>query len=147
LPDDFTIKNARVLDIFAGTGSLGLEALSRGAKSVNFIDINQGHLDALGRFAAKIGASDCVEVFNLDANNLPYSDKNYNLVFMDPPYNSHYPQKLLLSLVANNWLEQGAVIVIEVASGQKVELGEHYALLKNKCYGNNQLLLLRYGKK
>jgi len=108
------IENARVLDLFAGTGALGFEALSRGAARVQFVDdgararaIIRQNIDILG----VIGA---VKLYRRDAARLGESQgKAYDLIFLDPPYGKSLGEKALSSARAGGWIAPGATIVWE----------------------------------
>jgi 16S rRNA (guanine966-N2)-methyltransferase len=145
--DKLFLNNTKVLDIFSGTGALSFEALSRGAQSATLIDTNAQYLNNALAFAKHIGTSDFIDIIELDANFLPISQQQYNLIFMDPPYNTNYAQKLLVSLKQNNWLAANAIIAIEISKEQNLDIQEPYILLRNKFYGKNQLMLIRYEQK
>lgn len=138
------VENARVLDLFAGTGALSFEALSRGAKGATLVDINKQHLESALNFAEMLGEKDNIRIIAGDAANLPVARSNYNLVFMDPPYNKNYVIKSLSSLVAGKWLAENAIIVIETGKGEELKLPGSFELLCEKNYGKNKLLILKY---
>ena len=91
------LQDARVLDLFAGTGALGLEAMSRGAKYADFLEIRPSSLHALKANIAALGVQKRTRVFKRDA--LPYaaalSALSYDIVFVDPPYNSKMLDRLI----------------------------------------------------
>jgi 16S rRNA (guanine966-N2)-methyltransferase len=97
------VKDAKCLDLFAGTGALGLEALSRGAKTVDFVETRPSSLHALKSNIGLLRAKDNTRVFKRDA--LPFAQAltagAYTLAFVDPPYNSK-----MLDLVIEHWLVQ-----------------------------------------
>ncbi|RTK92075.1 MAG: 16S rRNA (guanine(966)-N(2))-methyltransferase RsmD [Rickettsiales bacterium] len=142
--DDQLIENSKVLDLFAGTGSLSLEALSRGSQNITLIDNNKEALDLVNQFVQKINCQDNVKTIVVDATNLPRTSQKYSLVFMDPPYHKDYVAKTLASLDKNEWLEVGAVIAIEMSKYDKINFTDKFELLKEKLYGNNRLLILKY---
>ena len=141
---DQLIENSKVLDLFAGTGSLSLEALSRGNQNITLIDNNKEALDLVSQFVQKINCQDNVKTIVADATNLPRTSQKYSLVFMDPPYHKDYVSKTLASLEKNEWLEAGAVIAIEMSKYDKINFTDKFELLKEKLYGNNRLLILKY---
>ena len=145
--DSGIIEDAKVLDLFAGSGSLSLEALSRGASHITLIDNNKDSLELINQFAKKIDCVDSIKTVNADAKNLPRSTQKFSLIFMDPPYHKNYVGKALHSLVSNEWLEVGAIIAIEISKFDKLKLRNEFEILKEKVYGNNRLLVLRYGQK
>lgn len=144
--DEQPIVGAKVLDLFAGTGALAFEALSRGAKNALLID-NQGeHLNIAKEFAKKLGEDDNVKTLSVNIMHLRNAPDEYNLVFMDPPYYNNYVNKSLHILIEHNWLMDGAIIVIEMEKQGQFEAVSNLDLVKEKIYGNNKLLILRYGK-
>ena len=142
--DTQPIIGAKVLDLFAGTGSLAFEALSRGAENITLIDNNDEHLKISKGFAKKIGEESNVKALLMNGASLLGSIDKYNLVFMDPPYYNNYIVKSLNSLIKNQWLAEGALIAIEMAKSEKFELPKNLQLIKEKIYGNNKLLILKY---
>ncbi|WP_316355170.1 16S rRNA (guanine(966)-N(2))-methyltransferase RsmD [Candidatus Trichorickettsia mobilis] len=141
-----------VLDLFSGSGSLGLEALSRGAKFVSFIDINRDYLKTIEQFVKIIGAipaSDThVQFLCLNALRLPQSSCGYDIVFIDPPYHNKFTGQSLNSLLVGNWLNNEALIIIELAKTDDLVLPDSYniQLIMERIYGNNKLLILQFIK-
>ena len=114
--------NARVLDLFAGTGALGLEALSRGAERADFVEFRPASLHALRANIAALRVRDRARVFKRDAVQFAAAlDAGaYDLVFVDPPYESRQ-----LDLVLGSWRERhfSRVLVAEHARGHRLPLG------------------------
>ena len=140
-------KGANILDLFAGTGSLSFEALSRGVKTISLLDNNKDHLKVAKDFAVKIGEQDNVKFILASAISLPFAPEQYSLVFMDPPYYNQFVEKSLISLVKNKWLENKAIIVVEMEKCEEFAIPENVSLVKEKIYGSNKLLILRYEQK
>ncbi len=138
------ILGAKILDLFSGAGSLSFEALSRGAKNITLIDNNYSNLKTASNFAQYIGEENNIKTILMDATNLSKAVGQYNLVFMDPPYYNNYVIKSLNSLIENQWLEDRALIVIEIAKKEAPKLPNNLQLVKEKIYGNNKLLILKY---
>jgi len=138
--------NAKILDLFAGTGILSFESLSRGAKNATLVDNNPNHLKLIEKFANKIGEKDNIDCQLTDASALAKSIRQYNIVFMDPPYYNNLCVKTLACLIKNHWLENNAIIVMEMEKIAKIVLENFPNLhfLKEKIYGNNKLLIVRY---
>ena len=114
------LANARVLDLFAGTGALGLEAISRGAKSADFVETRPASLHALkANVAALRGMKDCTRIFKRDA--LPFAAAlvadSYDITFVDPPYGSKMLDRVLDSWMANKF---SRVIAIEHAASHEL---------------------------
>lgn len=124
-------ENLKVLDIFAGTGALGLEALSRGAAELCLIDTNTQTLTK----NAKLFANEKMEIIKADATALPNAKAKFNLFFMDAPYKKGLSELALAELVKKNWLESDAVGVIEVEKKEKIELPQEFEIIDERTYG------------
>lgn len=108
------VPGARVLDLFAGTGALGLEALSRGAQRVAFVDDGTAARALLRRNIELMQAMGTTDVWRRDATNMgPCRGAGYDLVFLDPPYGAALGEKAIASCLANGWIAPGAMIVWE----------------------------------
>lgn len=135
-----TFQDRRVLDVFAGTGALGLEALSRGAKSVMFIENNR---DILPILQANIRAFDLPPscILEQDARALKSNlSASFNLIFMDPPYHQDMILPALEQLISNGWIGAHAVILIEVAKNESLHLPPSLALVRKRISGPAKLL-------
>jgi 16S rRNA (guanine966-N2)-methyltransferase len=110
------LDGARVLDAFAGTGALGIEALSRGAASATFLDNTPASLALISRNLAAFGLE--ADVQRCDATR-PGAPKGalYDLIFLDPPYGKGLGEKATLALLDKGWLAPGALLVLEEAKG------------------------------
>ncbi len=108
------VQDARVLDLFAGTGALGLEALSRGAARVAFVDDGTTARALLRQNIEKMQAMGTTDVWRRDATRMGLNrGPGYNLVFLDPPYGKRLGERSLASLAEGGWLAPGALIVWE----------------------------------
>ncbi len=145
--NDNIIENAKVLDLYSGTGSLSFEAISRGANNVTMVDISKEYLDSAISFAKQLGEEGAVRTLCLDARHLPQSNEKFNLVFMDPPYHNELIGKTLGALQFKGWLEDRALIALEMGKKEKVEIPSQFVLVKEKLYGNIKLVLVRYESK
>jgi 16S rRNA (guanine966-N2)-methyltransferase len=141
------VDGARVLDLFAGTGALGLEALSRGARFACFVDegaeargLVRGNVEAFGlggvtrtlrRDATKLGAVSPFEAFDL--------------VFLDPPYGRGLGEKALASALEGGWLTDGALVVLEERADVVVSLPEGLRVLDRRVAGEGQVVIARRG--
>jgi 16S rRNA (guanine966-N2)-methyltransferase len=112
------ITGARVLDLFAGTGALGIEALSRGADFTLFVDEGAEARGLLRENAVTLGLGGSTRIFRRDATKLGEARpiEPFSLVFLDPPYSRGLAEKALLSARAGGWLARGALIVVEEAA-------------------------------
>ena len=107
------VEGAIVLDAFAGTGALGLEALSRGAATATFLERDRAALTALRANIAACGAGDRTRALNADALR-PLPGVPSTLVFLDPPYNEGIVPRAVAALAGAGWLAPGALLVAEV---------------------------------
>jgi 16S rRNA (guanine966-N2)-methyltransferase len=140
----FTHKlvGANVLDVFCGSGSLGLEAVSRGAGFVSFIDSSLPQIALLKEFTSHLALSN-VGFIHANAERLPAANRKYDIVIMDPPYFANLAVLALLSLQKGNWLADEAIIIVELATKEDLLLPATFALLDKRVYGNNKLLFLQ----
>src|SRR3954453_22103736 len=139
------IDGARVLDLFAGTGALGIEAISRGAKFALFID-NGAQARALLRANVEaLGLGGLTKVFRRDATDLgpAHPVEPFSLVFLDPPYGRGLAEKALASLRAGGWLTPGAMLVVEEAKAAAVVAPDGYDELERRAYDDTEFVLLR----
>ena len=111
---DFKIERTRVLDIFAGTGALGVEAISRGAKTCTFIEKNKACLQILKANIDLCNIKDNTTIKICDATKIPLnSDQPYDLVFLDPPYRKSLGEVAIKSALDSNWISKNALIILE----------------------------------
>ena len=136
------IEGARVLDAFAGTGALGLEALSRGAARVVFIEPERAALAALRRNIATLKAEGETRVIAGDATRPPASDAPCSLVFLDPPYGKALVPRALDALRAAGWIAGDALVVAEVAKAEPLDL-PGFEELAERSHGAARLVVLR----
>src|SRR5499433_1958140 len=111
------ITGARVLDLFAGTGALGIEALSRGAAFALFVDDGAQARALLRENVAALGLGGTTRIFRRDATKLgpAHPIEPFSLAFLDPPYGQHLAERALTSARAGGWLAPDALIVVEEA--------------------------------
>ena len=132
----FEIEGRRVLDLFAGSGQLGIEALSRGAQSAVFVDADKNAIKVVKENLAKTRLDSQASVFQTDsAAFLTMTDRTFDIAFLDPPYQTGLLQKALASIGAH--IAQGGVVVCEHPTEEKLDDGFD-GLVKQKDY--------RYGK-
>lgn len=144
--DDFELTGAHVLDLFAGTGALGLEAMSRGAASCVFVEQNPTARAVIQDNLTTFGLGGTTRVFRRDAANLGPSPKQlkFNLLLLDPPYNQGLAERALASAVAGNWVADGAIAVIEEDVKAELELPAGFVQLDHREYGTTQLVIARF---
>ncbi len=115
-----SFEQLRVADLFAGSGALGLEALSRGAVTATFVESDRAALDAIKRNADKLGATDRARVFGGSALALPRSDP-FDLILADPPYLPGCGSSAIQAVVKAGWLAPGGWLSVETARGDLVD--------------------------
>ncbi len=143
---DDPISDARVLDLFAGTGALGIEAISRGAKFALFID-NGAEARALMRDNVEsLGLGGVTKVYRRDATNLgpAHPVEPFSLVFLDPPYGRGLADKALASLRDGGWLTPGALLVVEEAKAAGFKAPEGYSELERRVYDDTEFTFLKF---
>ncbi len=141
----FDIEGARVLDLFAGTGALGLEALSRGARFCLFIDDGAEARGLIRRNADALGLIGQCKIWRRDAARLgPCAPQPpYDLIVADPPYGKGLGTRALQSLSQGGWMEPGAVVVLEESARAEVAIPEGLRAIDERIYGDTKILLLR----
>lgn len=136
------VTGARVLDLFAGTGALGLEALSRGAAHVTFVDDGAAARAVLQDNIALCSAQGVTRALRRDATDLgPVTGAPFGLVFLDPPYGQGLGERALAAALAGGWLAPGALIVWEESVAPLSPAG--LSLLDQRRYGGTVITLLR----
>lgn len=140
--DGFEGKN--VLDLFAGTGALGLEALSRGAQMVAFVDTGAQARGLIRSNIEQLGLGGQSKLLKRDATDLGTAQKfePFDLVFLDPPYGLGLGEKALKSSMAGNWFAAGAIVVFEEKKGVEVLIPDGFALLDKRDYGTSTIRFL-----
>ena len=136
------VEGARVLDLFAGTGALGLEALSRGAARVAFVDDGAAALALIRRNIELMRATGATDLYRRDATRLgPNRGAPFTIVFLDPPYGKGLGQRALASAREGGWLAPEAMIVWE--EGAPPEVPEGFDMLDQRKYGDTVVTLLK----
>jgi 16S rRNA (guanine966-N2)-methyltransferase len=136
------VAGARVLDLFAGTGALGLEALSRGAVEVTFVDDGAKALALIRANIAKMRAEGETKVLRQDAMRLgPNSAAPFGLIFLDPPYGKGLGEASLVAALKSGWLAPGAVVVWEEGAVPAVPKG--FCQVDQRTYGDTVVMLMK----
>jgi 16S rRNA (guanine966-N2)-methyltransferase len=139
------VDGARVLDLFAGTGALGIEALSRGAAFALFIDDGAEARALLRENVTTLGLGGASRIFRRDATNLGpvHPLEPFTLAFFDPPYGQGLAEKALVSASAGNWLTRDALIVVEEASKANFSAPEGFIESERRRYDDTEFIFLR----
>jgi 16S rRNA (guanine966-N2)-methyltransferase len=135
------VRNARVLDLFAGTGALGLEALSRGAAHVTFVDNGRPAQKLIRDNIAKLRRGDDTTLLTTDSTKLP-AGMPCDLLFLDPPYGKNLGGKALQSATQNGWVAPDALVIWEENQPQIAPRG--FAALDQRRYGDSWITFLRH---
>jgi len=143
---DFTLAGARVLDLFAGTGALGLEALSRGAAFCLFVEEDAAARGLIRHNIEALGLGGITKAFRRDATDMgPAGNRGgFSLVFLDPPYEKDLARRALASAAAGGWLAPEAVAVIEESRRAAIALPPGFASLQQRVWGDTQVLFARF---
>jgi 16S rRNA (guanine966-N2)-methyltransferase len=150
------------LDLFAGSGALGLEALSRGADFCLFADTDPAAADAIASNLDALGLGDRAAVRRWDAGRLPQrlpspasqvlppmggETQRFDLAFLDPPYGTGLVEPALAALVAGDWLERGAIVVVERGVGEPALSATDFEVLDNRAWGAARIWFLQLDRR
>lgn len=142
--EGFGIDGLRVIDLFAGTGALGLEALSRGASFCLFVDDSVEARGLVRGNADALGVTGRTRLFRRDATALGQSSAGaFGLAFLDPPYGKGLAQMALAAMRDGHWLTPGAILVIEENVGAFPDVPPGYELVDRRSYGDTEVTFLR----
>ena len=139
------ITGARVLDLFAGTGALGIEALSRGAAFALFVDESAEARALLRENVAALGLGGVSRIFRRDATRLgpAHPLQPFSLAFIDPPYGHGLAEESLVSARAGGWLLPDALIVVEEAAKSQFAPPAGYSELDRRRYDDTEFIVLQ----
>jgi 16S rRNA (guanine966-N2)-methyltransferase len=140
------IRDAKVLDVFAGSGAMGLEALSRGAERASFIESDRGAAEAIRRNIAACREQARAQLFIADARKPPQVAANWapcSLVFLDPPYGKDLLLPALMALRGAGWITAAAILVAEMNRKDSLAAPEGFELLEDREYGKARIIVLR----
>ena len=143
--DAFSLQDSRVLDLFAGTGALGLEALSRGARFALFVDENAASRALVRRNVEAMGATGISKIWRRDACRLGKREQlqPFDLVFADPPYGRGLGENALQSCLNFDWLREDSLCVLEEAATAEIREIGGLRQIDRRIYGDSQILLYR----
>jgi 16S rRNA (guanine966-N2)-methyltransferase len=140
----FTLGDARVIDLFAGTGALGLEALSRGARFALLIDDDAASRAAIRRNVESLGLTGATKIWRRDATSLgPAAGEPFHLAFLDPPYRRGLVAPALQALRQGGWLKPAAIVIVETAQDEEQSEIGGFELLDTRDYGDTRVGFLR----
>ena len=130
----FDVVDAVVLDLFSGTGALGIECISRGSKQVHFVDLNKQAISLIKENLKGIDGE--YQVFNQSYEEfLKNTQMRYDIIFLDPPYKTDYGVKAIKMIIENNLLNDKGIIIFETSGENNFDLNFKNFSLKTKKYG------------
>lgn len=145
----FALDGARTADLFAGTGALGLEAISRGARFCLFVDDSAESRALLRRNVEALGLTGVTKIWRRDATDLgpmpPGAGGPFDLVFLDPPYRKTLVAPALAALRGGGWLGEAPLVIAETAADEPVPAADGFRLLDQRLYGDTRVAFLAAG--
>jgi len=138
------LEDVQVLDVFAGSGALGLEALSRGAAQATFFDKDPKALQLVNHNITLLDVGKITSTICVNAPDLPPAPRRYNVVFLDPPYNLDVISDTLFALVQKDYLAVNSIIIAEYSHSNSFVIPDFFNILKQKTFGNSDLCFLEY---
>lgn len=143
---DVDLDGLRVLDLFAGTGALGFEAVSRGARHCTFIEEGAEARGVIRRNMETLGLNGAAKIFRRDATRLGASGtiEAFDLLFADPPYGKGLGEKALSSAASGEWLKPGAICILEERASSEIEVPDGFDELDRRQTGDSQVVFFRF---
>jgi 16S rRNA (guanine966-N2)-methyltransferase len=139
------VEGARVLDLFAGTGALGIEAVSRGAGFTLFVDNGAEARALLRQNVEALGLGGVTKVYRRDATILgpAHPMEPFSLAFLDPPYGKGLAEKAVASLRDGGWLAPDALVIVEEATAAAFKAPEGFEELERRAYVDTEFVIMR----
>lgn len=137
------IEDRVVADIYSGTGILGFEALSRGAKTIILADESDESIKLSKKTAHKLRLEDKTIFLRCNATNLPTPPAIVDLVLIDPPYEKNLVMPCLKSLIDKNWLRDGGIVLVEHSKKEDVLETTPFKILDSRPYNNTMVTILK----
>ncbi len=134
-----------VVDLFAGTGAMGLEALSRGARKALFVEDGSKARALIRANIDALGLGGVTQIFRRDARKLGAAPpgERFGLAFVDPPYGQGLATPALAALRDGGWLAPQALLVVEEAAEAALDIPKRFALVESRTYGDTQVVILK----
>jgi 16S rRNA (guanine966-N2)-methyltransferase len=141
----FDFAGARVLDLFAGSGALGLEAMSRGARFCLFVEESAEARAAIRRNVEALSLTGATKIWRRDATRLGEAGtiQPFDLVFIDPPYGKYLGTRALQSAAQGGWIRGGAIAVLEERVDAEVEAPAGFEEIDTRIYGDTKIVVMR----
>ena len=140
------MHGARVADLFAGTGALGLEAISRGAAHTTFVEKSPQSLQNLEHNISTLQVENEISVLKTSARALPPVTAPFDFIFMDPPYRTGLVAPTLESILSSNWLTIAGVIVAELASDDDIDFPDPLKMVDERIQGQQRVVFLMHNQ-
>ena len=142
------ITGSRCLDLYSGSGSLGIESLSRGAQEVTFVDIEKRYLDNIKSNIARFGGDDCSKYICFDADAMLSLESRiqYDVIFIDPPYYKSFLSKSLQDLRSSSIVAKDALIYCEKHKKDNIIIPDDFTIFRHKQYASVEFYLLKLGQ-
>lgn len=137
------IRDRVIADIYCGTGIMGFEGFSRGAKTLLFVDKNGLTIDMVKKSAKKLGVYDDCIFIRANATQLSAQPVKSDVIFVDPPYNKDLIVPTLKSLADNMWMRDGGVVICEHSIKEKFEPFPPFTILDQREYGHSSITILK----
>ena len=132
----------KVLDIYSGSGIMGIECISRGTTQCNFIDNSSEAINIINQNLDGINRKDKILITNLDATNPTKANDRYGLIFFDPPYNESNFSEILYKWEKNDWFEKDAICIYEKHKNTIFIPPKKFKIINNIIKGNSEVLFL-----
>ena len=136
------LAGARVADIFAGSGAMGIEALSRGADYAVFVEKHSAGRKLVSSNLEGLDIAMKAQVIEGDARRLPPVDKPFDLIFMDPPYRRGLGEAALVALIKAGWLLPDTMVVLEAAADERLGIPTEFETVDRRLQGDSQVIFL-----
>ena len=143
----FSFEDARVLDLFAGSGALGLEALSRGARFCLFIDQSTEARAAIRRNVEALGLTGVTKIWRRDATKLGEAGtlQPFDLVFCDPPYGQGIGERAIAAAAGGGWIAAEGIAVLEERADRKIVWPDPFTEIDRRTYGDTAVAIAQAG--
>jgi 16S rRNA (guanine966-N2)-methyltransferase len=135
-------EGLQVADICCGTGAYGIEAISRGAEHVSFVDNHIESIRATKLNLEKLAITNA-EVLNLQVEKLGTARQPYDLLFIDPPYLLGLVDVALISLIKGGWITEHSILVMETKDKEAIKAESNMTIIKERFYGNTRILIAK----
>jgi len=141
------LEDSDILDLFSGVGSFGIECLSRGAKSVVFVENYDGVLPILKKNLYDLKSKENYEIIEkniIDSDIFSNLKKKFNIIFLDPPYKDKNLENLLITIYDEKILNNNGIIIIHRQKNEKDIMPKQYKVIEEKKYGISKIIFLRF---